>query len=59
MLHLFNKVPHAEMTFPATKPSSLLLHNCNFVTVMSHIVDMQDIWYVTPAKGSFDSPKGW
>jgi hypothetical protein len=29
----------------------LLLHNCNFATVMDRTSDIQNIWYLTPAKG--------
>lgn len=37
MLHPFNTVPHAVVT-PSIKLFSLLLYNCNFVTVMNHDV---------------------
>jgi hypothetical protein len=32
----------------------LLLCNCNFATVRSHV----NIWHVTPVKASFNNPKG-
>lgn len=36
------------------KTISLLIHNCNFSTIMNHNVsDMQNIWYEIPMKGSF------
>jgi hypothetical protein len=50
MLRPFNTVPPVVVT-PKHKTISLLLHNCNFTTVMNckylicRISDMQDIWY--------------
>ena len=44
----FNTVPHVVVT-PNYKIILLLLHNCNFATVMNHYVN---IWYVTPVKES-------
>ena len=52
MLQPFNTVPHVMVT-DNPKIISLLLHNCNFATVMNHNVNF---WYagnlyVTPMKG--------
>jgi hypothetical protein len=38
MLQPFNTVPYVVVT-PAIKLLSLLLHNCNFATVMNHNVN--------------------
>ena len=41
----FNTVPHVEVT-NNQKIISLLFHNCNFVTVMNHNIN---IWHVKPS----------
>ena len=57
MYWLSSTVPHVVIP-PTRTLLFLLLHNWNSATVMSHNVsDMQDIWYATPEKGSFE-PQG-
>jgi hypothetical protein len=44
---------------PAIKVLLLLLHNCNFASVINHNVNM---WHMPPVKKSFDThspPPGW
>jgi hypothetical protein len=41
VLQLFNTVPHAVVTLPThRKIILLLLHNCNFASVMNHNVNI-------------------
>lgn len=54
MPHLFKTVPHVVVT-SNHEIISLLLHNCNFTTLMNHNVN---IWYVTPG-GWGSQPIGW
>jgi hypothetical protein len=56
-LRFFNAVLHAVMT-PNHKMFLLLLYNCNFTTAKNHSVNMQEIYYATPVKESFDLQRG-
>ena len=55
----FNTVPHVVVT-PTIKLFSLLLHNCNFATVMNNNANICVFWWsqVTPVRGSFDLQRG-
>jgi hypothetical protein len=59
MLQPFNTVPHVVVT-PNIKLFSLLLHNCNFASVLNCSVNIcisLRSW-VTPVEGSFNPQRG-